>query len=57
VTAQDSFKPVDPFTVPCRFCGAIAGTQCINSRTGLPIRKFVAHYVRFRDAEALREAG
>jgi hypothetical protein len=54
----EPLKPVDPFTVPCRWCGAIAGAQCVNSLTGLPVRKFVAHGYRVQDAEdALREAG
>jgi hypothetical protein len=58
MTEPNPFKPVDPFSVPCKFCGAIAGTQCINSLTGKPVRKFAAHGARVRAAEdALREAG
>jgi hypothetical protein len=44
------FSVTDPFKVPCTFCGAITGTQCVNVITGKPLWKFVAHLVRLSDA-------
>jgi hypothetical protein len=51
------FSPLNPFTVPCRFCGAEAGTQCRNKITGLYLARFVAHLDRLTDAtDAEKEA-
>ena len=41
---------LNPFTVPCRACSAVAGQQCRNDVTGGPLRRGLAHHVRIRDA-------
>ncbi|QFS93537.1 hypothetical protein FIV07_22490 [Mycobacterium sp. THAF192] len=46
---------LNPFSVPCRYCGAVAGEQCRNDITGRPLRKAVAHPVRIHDADLGRE--
>lgn len=52
---RQPFEPVDPFKVDCAFCGAIAGTQCINEVTGKPLWRFVAHSGRLSDAAKVQE--
>ena len=46
------FAPVDPFTVPCKYCKAIAGQQCTNQVTGRPLNKPLAHSSRLVDADS-----
>jgi hypothetical protein len=45
---------LDEFSVPCRDCGVVARQKCINSITGLPLRR-VSHAARIRDATKIRE--
>jgi len=43
-------QPLNPFTVPCRYCHADAGCQCVSTITGKPLRKGLAHPSRIHDA-------
>lgn len=39
----------DAWTVPCRYCAAIAGEPCVTD-TGAPLEAFPAHTLRISDA-------
>lgn len=41
---------VDPFSVPCDYCAALAGQQCCNLITDAPLARALAHPCRIRDA-------
>lgn len=47
-------KLLNPFTVPCVSCGAVAGEQCRNDAAeGRPyLRRAIAHPARIRAAYA-----
>lgn len=45
---------IDPFTVPCGYCNAVAGQQCISGITGRPLRRALAHPRRICAAEAVQ---
>ncbi len=39
----------DALTVPCHYCHAITGSECLNAERE-PLTAFPAHEVRIRDA-------
>jgi len=47
---DDEPAPVDPFSVPCPFCHAVAGQQCQNTVTKKPLHRFDAHPIRWNRA-------
>lgn len=49
-------SPVNVFGVSCSYCGAVAGEQCGNKVTGMPLRRAVAHPRRVCDAVAAADA-
>ena len=40
---------IDALAVPCRYCKAIAGEECVTDR-GTSLQAFPAHDMRVRDA-------
>lgn len=47
---EDQADREQAMTVPCTWCGAVAGVECQNRVTGLPVEFIPAHVDRMKAA-------